>query len=89
MRKAKRSEMPGGFTRRKPPIEIDGFRADSIHNPSMTEHERAVEALARMKELEAKKKKKMVSVRIDSRTVVSSCSKKRLAEIQKSIEKNR
>ena len=86
MRKAKRSEMPGGFTRRKPPIEIDGHRADSIHNPSMTEHERAVEALARMKELEAKKK--MVSVRI-GRTVVSSCSKKRLAEIQKSIEKNK
>ena len=43
MRKAKRSDMPGGFTRRKPPIEIDGFRADSIHNPSRTEHEVALE----------------------------------------------
>ena len=77
--------MPGGFTRRKPPIEIDGHRADSIHNPSMTEHERAVEALARMKELEAKKK--MVSVRIDSRTVVSSCSKKRLDQLCEDIRK--
>ena len=77
--------MPGGFTRRKPPIEIDDHRADSIHNPSMTEHERAVEALARMKELEAKKK--MVSVRIDSRTVVSSCSKKRLDQLCEDIRK--
>ena len=77
--------MPGGFTRRKPPMEIDGHRADSIHNPSMTEHERAVEALARMKELEAKKK--MVSVRIDSRTVVSSCSKKRLEQLCEDIRK--
>ena len=85
MRKAKRSETPGGFTRRKPPIEIDGHRADSIHNPSMTEHERAVEALARMKELEAKKK--MLSVRIDSRTVVSSCSNKLLEQLCEDIRK--
>ncbi len=60
---------------------------DRIHNPSLTERERALQALAMMKELEAKRKKKMVTVQIDDRTTISA-DKKRIETLAKAYRKN-
>lgn len=54
--------------------------AETIPPLATEERNRALEALARMKQLEAKRAKKMRSVRLDSRTVVTS-TPKRLKEI--------
>lgn len=59
------------FTRKK-----SSDRVDSVHNSSLTEHERAIEALKMMKEIERQKKAKMVSVQADPRTVISSTEKR-------------
>lgn len=76
-----RHETPTAFGSKQSPInKKKDDRVDRIHNPSLTEHERAIEALAMMKELEHKRKKKMVSVRVDDKTVISS-SKTRIKEL--------
>lgn len=51
----------------------------SAYITDKAERARALEVLARMKEMEAKRKKKMKTVRLDSRTVVSA-TKAALAE---------
>ncbi len=56
------------------------FKPDRIHNPSLTERERAQQALAMMKQLEKERKKKMVTVQIDDRTTISA-DKKRIESI--------
>lgn len=78
-----RHETPTAFNCKRSPIQKkNDDRVDRIHNPSMTEHERAKEALAMMKELERKRKKKLVSVRVDDRTIITS-DKKRINELTK------
>ena len=82
-----RHETPTAFNCKRSPIQRkNNDRVDRIHNPSMTEHERALEALAMMKELERNRKKKLVSVRVDDKTVISS-DKKRIKELVKEYNK--
>lgn len=82
-----RHETPTAFNCKRSPIQRKNTdRIDRIHNLSMTEHERALEALAMMKELERKRKKKLVSVRVDERTVISA-SKTRVKELVKEYNK--
>ena len=74
----KRHEIPTAFGSKRSPIQRKAdTKVDSIHNSTLTEHDRALEALAMMKDLEAKRKKKLVTVRVDDRTVITS-SKKRI-----------
>ncbi len=83
-----RHETPTAFNCKVNPInKRSRDRVDSIHNPSLTEREKALQALAMMKELERKRRKKMVSVRIDERTVICA-EKKRIQEIAKTYKKN-
>ncbi len=63
------------------------FKPDRIHNPSLTERERAQQALAMMKQLEKERKKKMVTVQIDDRTTISA-DKKRIETLAKAYRKN-
>lgn len=74
MRSKTRNEVPTSYYSRKGPLKKD---TKPDNKSSMTEHERALEALAMMKDLEQKRKKKLVTVRVDERTVITS-SKKRI-----------
>ncbi len=56
------------------------FKPDRIHSPSLTERERAMQALAMMKQLEKERKKKMITIQVDERTIISS-TKKRAAQL--------
>ncbi len=56
------------------------FKPDRIHNPSLTEREKALQALAKMKELEKERKPKMITIQADPRTQFSS-TKKRAARL--------
>ncbi|MDE6793911.1 MAG: hypothetical protein K2J63_01235 [Muribaculaceae bacterium] len=71
-----RHEVPTTYHSKRNVAKKDPHRVDTIHNPTMTEHERALEALAIMKELERERKKKLVSVKVDDRTVISSDKKR-------------
>ena len=82
MRSKTRGEVPTTYHSRRNVAKKDPHRVDTIHNPTMSERERAMEALAMMKELERKRKKKLVSVRVDERTVIMS-DKKRVKELVK------
>ncbi len=63
------------------------FKPDRIHNPSLTERERAQQALAMMKQFEKERKKKMVTIQIDDRTIISA-DKKRIETLAKAYRKN-
>lgn len=56
-------------------------------DPSLTDRERAIQALAMMKELEKERKKKMVTIQIDERTIISA-DKKRIKNLVKAYRKN-
>lgn len=77
MRSKTRNEVPTSYYSRKGPLNKD---TKPDNKSSMTERERALEALAMMKDLEQKRKKKLVTVRVDERTVITS-SKKRIDSI--------
>lgn len=49
-------------------------------DPTLTDRERAIQALAMMKQLEKERKKKMVTVQVDDRTIITS-TKKRAAQL--------
>ena len=55
---------------------------------SMTERERALETLAMMQDLEQKRKKKLVSVRVDERTVIAA-ERKRIDGLVKEYTRNK
>lgn len=76
MRGTSRNETPkpGTFNSHAAPKDKgrNGPKVDRINTPDTirTERDRAMAALAKMKELERKRRKQMVSVRVDERTVI-------------------
>ncbi len=79
-----RHETPTAFNSDRSPIH----KNKKIDNTSsLTERERAMQALEMMRQLEKERRKKMVTVRIDERTIISA-DKKRIQEIAKTYKKN-
>lgn len=84
----KRNEVPVAFNCKQSPInKKKSDKVDHVHIHSLTEHERALEALAMMKEIEAKRKKKMVTVQVDERTSISA-EKNKIEYLVKAYKKN-
>lgn len=89
MRKKTRDDLPNpkayrhGNYKTAAERKVSNERVDLVANPKLEGRDAALAALARMKELEAKNRRKMHVLRIDHRTTIASNKKANLERMAK------